>query len=139
VPISFIYFGGRGAGIGQGPPGANGVKVAMSGRPVVVISGDGSAMYSIQALWIAAHQKLAMVFVVLANCEYRILKHNVVWRPNFEAGTQHPCQNGYHRQLDFMHLVAGMGIEAIGVEKADDIADIGHWPASSITPHGRMP
>jgi benzoylformate decarboxylase len=119
------YFGGRGGGIGQGLAGAIGVKVAMPDRPVVAVSGDGSAMYSIQALWSAAHHKLAIVFVVLANREYRILKHNVdVWRKNFEAGTQHPYQ---HMDLtgpllDFVHLAAGMGVEAVRVERADEIA-----------------
>jgi benzoylformate decarboxylase len=91
----------------------------------VAISGDGSAMYSIQALWTAAHHKLAIVFVVLANREYRILKHNVdVWRQNFEAGTQHPYQNMdlSGPALDFVHLAEGMGVEGIRVEKADDIA-----------------
>ena len=119
------YFGGRGGGIGQGLAGAIGVKVAMPDRPVVAISGDGSAMYAIQALWTAAHHKLAIVFVVLANREYRILKHNVdVWRQNFEAGTQHPYQNMdiTGPALDFVHLAAGMGVEAVRVEKAEDIA-----------------
>ncbi len=119
------YFGGRGGGIGQGIAGAIGVKVAMPDRPVVAISGDGSAMYSIQALWTAAHHKLAIVFVVLANREYRILKHNVdVWRQNFEAGTQHPYQNMdlAGPALDFVQLAGGMGVDAIRVEKAEDIA-----------------
>lgn len=119
------YFGGRGGGIGQGIAGAIGVKVAMPDRPVVAISGDGSAMYAISALWTAAHHRLAIVFVVLANREYRILKHNVdVWRQNFEAGTQHPYQNMdiTGPTLDFVHLAAGMGVEAVRVEKADDIA-----------------
>jgi benzoylformate decarboxylase len=119
------YFGGRGGGIGQGIAGAIGVKVAMPDRPVVAISGDGSAMYSIQALWTAAHHKLPIVFVVLANREYRILKHNVdVWRQNFEAGTQHPYQNMdlIGPALDFVQLAGGMGVEAIRVEKAEDIA-----------------
>ena len=119
------YFGGRGGGIGQGLAGAIGVKVAMPDRPVVAISGDGSAMYSIQALWTAAHHKLPIVFVVLANREYRILKHNVdVWRQNFEAGTQHPYQNMdlIGPALDFVQLAGGMGVEAIRVEKAEDIA-----------------
>ena len=119
------YFGGRGGGIGQGLAGAIGVKVAMPDRPVVAISGDGSAMYSIQALWTAAHHRLAIVFVVLANREYRILKHNVdVWRQNFEAGTQHPYQNMdlSGPALDFVHLAEGMGVEGLRVEKADDIA-----------------
>jgi benzoylformate decarboxylase len=119
------YFGGRGGGIGQGLAGAIGVKVAMPDRPVVCVSGDGSAMYAIQSLWTAAHHKLAIVFVVLANREYRILKHNVdVWRQNFEAGTQHPYQNMdiTGPTLDFVHLAAGMGVEAVRVEKAEDIA-----------------
>jgi benzoylformate decarboxylase len=119
------YFGGRGGGIGQGLSGALGVKVAMPDRPVVAISGDGSAMYSIPALWTAAHHKLAIVFVILANREYRILKHNVdVWRQNFAAGTQHPYQQMdlIGPALDFVRLAEGMGVEAIGVEAADDIA-----------------
>jgi len=119
------YFGGRGGGIGQGLSGAIGVKLAMPDRPVVAISGDGSAMYSIQALWTAAHHQLAIVFVILANREYRILKHNVdVWRQNFEAGTQHPYQQMdlTGPALDFVRLAEGMGVEAVRVDKADDIA-----------------
>jgi len=118
------YFGGRGGGIGQGFSGALGVKVAMPDRPVVAVSGDGSAMYSIQALWTAAHHKLAIVFVVLANREYRILKHNVdVWRQNFQPGTQHPYQQMdlAGPALDFVQLAAGMGVEGVRIEKADGI------------------
>jgi benzoylformate decarboxylase len=119
------YFGGRGGGIGQGLAGAIGVKVAMPDRPVVAISGDGSAMYSIQALWTAAHHRLAIVFVILANREYRILKHNTdVWRQNFQAGTQHPYQQMdlAGPEFDFVRMAAGMGVEGLRVEKADDIA-----------------
>src|SRR4029079_9771328 len=97
--------------IGQGLSGALGVKVAMPDRPVVAISGDGSAMYSIQALWTAAHHKLPIVFVILSNREYRILKHNVdVWRQKFEPGTQHPYQQMdlAGPDLDFVNLAAGM-------------------------------
>jgi benzoylformate decarboxylase len=121
------YFSGRGGGIGQGFSGALGVKVAMPDRPVVAVSGDGSAMYSVQALWTAAHHRLAIVFVILSNREYRILKHNVdVWRQNFEAGTQHPYQQMdlTGPGLDFVHLAAGMGVEGVRVEKADDIASV---------------
>jgi benzoylformate decarboxylase len=119
------YFGGRGGGIGQGLSGAIGVKVAMPDRPVVAVSGDGSAMYSIQSLWTAAHHRLAIVFVVLANRQYRILKHNVdVWRQNFQAGTQHPYQQMdlTGPELDFVQLAVGMGVEAVRVEKAEAIA-----------------
>src|SRR4029077_15405868 len=119
------YFGRRGGGIGQGLAGAIGVKVAMPDRPVVAVSGDGSAMYSIQSLWSPAHHKLAIVFVVLVNREYRILKHNVdVWRQNFQPGTQHPYQQMdlAGPALDFVRLAAGMGVEGVRVEKPDMIA-----------------
>src|SRR5579871_3573418 len=119
------YFGGRGGGIGQGFAGAIGVKVAIPDRPVVAVSGDGSAMYAIQALWTAAHHNLAIVFVILANRQYRVLKHNVdVWRQNFTPNTQHPYQNMdlTAPELDFVHLAAGMGVEAVRVDKAEDIA-----------------
>ena len=107
----------------------------MPDRPVVAVSGDGSAMYSIQALWTAAHHKLAIVFVVLANRQYRILKHNVdVWRQNFEAGTQHPYQQMdlAGPELDFVHLAAGMGVEGVRVEKAE--ASRRRWRAPSRQP-----
>jgi len=97
----------------------------MPDRPVVAISGDGSAMYSIQALWTAAHHRLAIVFVILANREYRILKHNTdVWRQNFQPGTQHPYQQMdlAGPEFDFVHMAAGMGVDGVRIEKADDIA-----------------
>ena len=65
------YYGGKGGGIGQGIAGAIGTQVAHPDRPVLAISGDGSAMYSIQALWTAAHHRLPIVFVILSNREYR--------------------------------------------------------------------
>lgn len=119
------YFSGRGGGIGQGLAGAIGVKLAMPDRPVVAVSGDGSAMYSIQALWSAAHHDLPIVFVILANREYRILKHNVdVWRRSFDVASQHPYQNMdlSGPDLDFLALAAGMGVEGVRVDNADDIA-----------------
>ncbi|MDE2361249.1 MAG: hypothetical protein KGM42_01115 [Hyphomicrobiales bacterium] len=119
------YFSGRGGGIGQGLAGAIGVKLAMPERPVVAVSGDGSAMYSIQALWTAAHHDLPIVFVILANRQYRILKHNVdVWRQNFAVQSSHPYQNMdlAGPALDFVRLAAGMGVAGARVETADEIA-----------------
>jgi benzoylformate decarboxylase len=119
------YFSGRGGGIGQGLAGALGVKLAMPGRPVVAISGDGSAMYSIQALWTAAHHGLPIVFVILANRQYRVLKHNVdAWRQNFAVPSAHPYQHMdlTGPDLDFVKMAAGLGVEGVRLEKADDIA-----------------
>ena len=71
------YYSGRGGGIGQGIAGAIGVAVAHADRRIVAVSGDGSAMYSVQALWTAAHYSLPILFVILANRQYRVLKLNM--------------------------------------------------------------
>src|ERR1700742_3459174 len=68
------FYGLRGGGIGWGLPAAIGVKLALPDRPVVALIGDGSAMYTIQGLWTAARENLRMVFVIINNYSYRILK-----------------------------------------------------------------
>src|SRR5262249_1526515 len=66
------FFGLRGGGIGWGLPAAIGVKLALPERPVVGLIGDGSAMYTCQGLWTAAHYRIDAVFVILNNSSYRI-------------------------------------------------------------------
>ncbi len=118
------YFGARGGGIGQGLAGALGVQVAQPDRRVVCISGDGSAMYSIQALWTAAHVGLPIVFVILANREYRVLKHNIdVYRMRFGITSQEPYAHmdlGEPR-LGFVEMAQGMGVAGTRVTKPDEI------------------
>ena len=58
------YYGGRGGGIGQGIAGALGFRSPIPIGRVVALSGDGSAMYSIQALWTAAHHNCRHLFVI---------------------------------------------------------------------------
>jgi benzoylformate decarboxylase len=118
------YFGGRGGGIGQGLAGALGVKLAHPDRPVVAISGDGSAMYSIQALWTAAHHDLAIVFVILANREYRVLKHNLdIYRQRFGALSNrgYPQMDLITPELDFVALAKGMGVAGERIENPDEL------------------
>jgi benzoylformate decarboxylase len=118
------YYSGRGGGIGQGVAGALGVAVAEPGRPILCISGDGSSMYSIQALWTAAHHDLPIVFVILANREYRVLKHNIdAYRARFDVKSNKPYM---HMDLSgpalgFVDLAKGMGVAGTHVTKADDI------------------
>ena len=71
------YYGTRGGGIGQALPGAIGAKLAHPDRPVIAMSGDGSALYTIQALWTAAHHKIPVVYIIIHNRAYRILKINM--------------------------------------------------------------
>ena len=119
------YYGARGGGIGQALPGALGVKLAHPGRPVVAISGDGSAMYSIQALWTAAHHDLAVVFVILENREYRILKHNMdAYRQRFGEKPDRPYAHMdlTKPDLSFVDLARGMGVAAARVTRPGDLA-----------------
>jgi len=73
----YSYFGNVSGGIGWGIAAAVGVQLAQPSRRVVAIIGDGSAMYSIQALWSAAKQKLPVIFVLCNNGGYRILKQRL--------------------------------------------------------------
>ncbi|HEV8441706.1 MAG TPA: thiamine pyrophosphate-binding protein, partial [Methylomirabilota bacterium] len=117
------YFGARGGGIGQALPGALGVKLAHPSRPVVAVSGDGSAMYSIQALWTAAHHGLAVVFVILDNREYRILKHNMdAYRQRFGVRTERPYAHMdlTKPEISFVDVAHGLGVGAARVTKPVD-------------------
>jgi len=118
------YYAGRDGGIGQGIAGAMGVKVAHPDRPVVAVSGDGSAMYSIQALWTAAHHDLDILFVILSNREYRVLKHNLdTYRSRFDAPTDrpYPHMDLSEPALGFTEMARGMGVQGQLVSKPEEL------------------
>jgi benzoylformate decarboxylase len=115
------FYGLRGGGIGWGLPAAIGVKLALPDRPVVALIGDGSAMYTCQALWTAAHERIAVVFVILNNGSYRILKQRT------SALRGHAAQTGRYvamdlldPAIDFVGLARSLGIPA---ERARTVAE----------------
>jgi benzoylformate decarboxylase len=118
------FYGMRGGGIGWGLPAAVGIKLALPDRPVVALVGDGSAMYTIQALWTAAHERLGgLVFVILDNGSYRILKQ----RANLLRG--HAAQTGRYvgmdlrdPAVDFPALAGALGIAARRAETPAEVA-----------------
>ncbi len=113
------FFAAAGGGIGQGIAGAIGVQVAQPQRRVLAISGDGSAMYSIQALWSAAHHGLPIVFVILSNREYRILKHNIdIYRNRFDVASNkpYPHMDLTEPTLAFPAMASSMGVQGELVE-----------------------
>ncbi|MFP6681344.1 MAG: thiamine pyrophosphate-dependent enzyme, partial [Gammaproteobacteria bacterium] len=120
------YFAGRGGGIGQGLAGAIGAQVALPNRQVVALSGDGSAMYSIQALWSAVHHDLPIVFVILCNREYRVLKHNLdIYRRRFDivSSKPYPHMDLTKPSLDFFAMAKGMGMDGEVVTEAAALGD----------------
>lgn len=115
----------RGGGIGQGLPSAVGVKLAHPGRPVICISGDGSACYTLQALWSAAYHRIPVVFLILNNGSYRILKLNMD-RYRSDAGISrerpYPHMELGEPAIDFVGIAAGYGVRGAKVTKAEDVA-----------------
>ena len=116
------FFGMRGGGIGWGLPAAIGVKLALLDRPVVALIGDGSAMFNCQALWTAAHERLDIVFVILNNGAYRILKQRV------HALQGHAAQTGRYvamdldnPPIDFTALAGSMGVRATRANSLDEV------------------
>jgi benzoylformate decarboxylase len=119
------YFGLRGGGIGWGLPATMGVKLALPDRPVVGLIGDGSAMYTVQGLWTAAHYKIDCVFVILNNTSYRILKqrlHNM--RGLAEQADSYVGMELTDPKIDFVALARSLGIKAERARTVHEATDL---------------
>lgn len=128
------FFGIRGGGIGWGLPAALGVKLALPGRPVLALVGDGSAMYTNQSLWTAAHEGLAVVYVIFNNASYRILKQRTRALKGFSAEDDRYVAMDLDRPLiDFVGLAKALGVPGERVEKA---ADVGRTVARGLATGG---
>ena len=106
----YDYFGNFSGGIGWGIAAAVGVQLAHPDKRVVAIIGDGSAMYSIQALWSAAKQKLPMIFVIANNGGYRIIKQRL---KSFHGNEQYIGMDFQQPAIDPAKLAEGFGMQAI--------------------------
>jgi benzoylformate decarboxylase len=113
------YHGLASGGIGWGLPASVGVSLANPDRPVVCYSGDGSAMYSIQALWTAAHHKLPLTVVIVNNGGYRIIKQRLL---AFHKDDHFVGMDFVDPPVDFSGLARALGLEAIQITKAEDLA-----------------
>jgi benzoylformate decarboxylase len=111
------YFGLRGGGIGWALPGAVGVKLALPDRPVVAIVGDGSSLYTNQALWSAAHYKVPVVFIILNNGSYRIIKQRTLALQGHAAQLDRFIgMDLVDPAIDFSALAQAFGVAAVRVE-----------------------
>jgi benzoylformate decarboxylase len=100
------------------------VSLAHGGEAVLCVVGDGSAMYSPQALWTAAHEHLPVVFAVVNNRQYLILKNNL--RGMGGDSMRHDrfvAMDIVDPPVDYLALAQSMGVEATLVEKAHDVGD----------------
>ncbi len=120
------YFGLASGGIGFAIAGAIGIHLALPDRPMVAVIGDGSAMYSIQALWTAAHLKLPITYVIANNLGYEILKNRIAawYGANRFIGMEFEDPT-----IDFVALAQSMGVAA---ERITDPNAIGPALEASI-------
>jgi acetolactate synthase-1/2/3 large subunit len=111
-----------GGSIGQGMPVATGAAIAAPDRPVLSLEADGSALYTIQALWTQAREQLNVTTVLINNAAYAILR--------MELGRTAAGQPGERaaRMLDlsgptpsFVEISAGLGVPACRVAVAEDL------------------
>ena len=105
-------------GIGWGLPASVGVSMANPDRPVVCFSGDGSAMYSIQALWTAAHHKLPLSVVIVNNGGYRIIKQRLL---AFHGDDHYVGMDFIDPPVDFTGMAKSLGLEALRITEAKDL------------------
>ena len=130
------YFHNRGGGLGWGMPAAIGVSLARDKGPVLCMVGDGSAMYSPQALWSAVHEEVPVVFVVLNNLEYGILKNFMRTQPQYNANAHgflamDICQP----KVDFQSLARSMGVESTFVNSHREISQAVETALKTKKPH----
>jgi len=111
-----------GGAIGIGLPAATGAAVAAPARPVLCVQADGSAMYTLQALWTQAREGLNVTTVVLANHSYAILNMEL-HRVGADAGGTRARRllDLTDPVLDFVALATGMGVPARRVETAEEL------------------
>jgi benzoylformate decarboxylase len=130
------YFFNRGGGLGWGMPAAVGVSLGRGAAPVLCAVGDGSAMYSPQALWTAAHERLPVVFAVVNNRQYLILKNALRgMKGESTRYDRYVAMDLDDPPVDFVALAESMGVEGTLVEKAVDVGDAVEAAFASGRPH----
>jgi acetolactate synthase-1/2/3 large subunit len=111
-----------GGAIGQGFPCATGAALAAPNRKVVCLQADGGGMYSLQALWTQARERLDVVNVVFANRAYRILQGELLAVGAQPGPASRELFDLSRPALDWVKLSEGLGVEAIRVDTLEAFA-----------------
>ena len=120
------FFQTRGGSLGVGIPGALGLKLAAPDKTVIGFTGDGGSMYTIQALWTAAHSNIGAKFVICNNQSYMLLKLNIMqyWRQaGLQPGTFPESFDLANPVVNFAQLAESLGVPALRVDHPDQVED----------------
>ncbi|MHA6794643.1 acetolactate synthase large subunit [Pseudonocardia bannensis] len=125
-----------GGSIGYGLPAATGAAVACPDRPVWCLQADGSAMYTISALWTHAREGLDITTVIYNNSAYAILRMELMQVGASESGERARAlfDLGGPR-LDFVQIASGMGVPAVRASTAEELADALRRAQAEPGPH----
>ncbi|MFD2184801.1 acetolactate synthase large subunit [Rhodoplanes azumiensis] len=122
APHDFLSLAG--GAIGDGLPVATGAAVACPDRKVVVLQADGSAMYTLQALWTMAREKLDVVTIIYANRAYKVLMDELRIVGASTSGSKAAAMFDLgDPTLDWVRLAHGMGVDAVRAETTDAFED----------------
>ncbi len=122
-PHDFLQLTGGAIGIGM--PMALGAAVACPDRKVITLQADGSGMYTLQALWTQARERLDVVTIIFSNRRYAILHGELK-----SVGAGEPGRNASRMldlddpSLDWVHLAKGMGVEAARADTAEGFVSL---------------
>lgn len=119
------FFGSKTGTLGWAMGAALGVQLATPGRAVVATIGDGSVMYSPQALWTAARYRLPVTYVVPNNASYAILKSGMLTLGLDSAKRDiYPGMDLVDPEIDYLGLARSLGVRAERVEAPDVLGDV---------------
>ncbi len=119
APSSWLSI--TGGAIGIGPPLALGAAIACPDRPVVALQADGSAMYTIQALWTQARECTNVTTIIFANRGYEILKMELAKVGANPGPSALAMLEMTGPEVDFVSLARGMGVPGRRVECAAEL------------------
>src|SRR5687767_3078893 len=119
------FFASKTGTLGWAMGAAVGVQLARPGRKVVATIGDGSVMYSPQALWTAARYRLPITYVVPNNASYAILKSGMLGMglPSAKQG-RYPGMDLVDPEIDYVGLAKSLGVRAERVQKPGELGDV---------------
>ncbi|MBK1887806.1 acetolactate synthase large subunit [Marinobacter sp. DY40_1A1] len=125
-----------GGAIGQGLPNAVGAAIACPQRPVIALIGDGTAMYTIQALWTMAREQLNVTTIIFNNASYSVLNIELERVGAEEVGDKAKSQLDLNGPvLNFAQLAQGMGVHGVRVDTAEAFNHALDYALSQPGPH----
>jgi acetolactate synthase-1/2/3 large subunit len=125
-----------GGAIGQGLPNAVGAAIACPQRPVLALIGDGTSMYTIQALWTMARENLNVTTIIFNNATYSVLNIELERVGAERIGDKARAQLDIGGPvLDFARLAQGMGVHGTRVGTADELVKAMEYAFAHPGPH----